>query len=124
MDSSGVQHALIAAPADEDTPSTTYTWSNAITQCENKDDGTYADWFLPNKAQISALFYNRYAVSPTTAAPGSFNNPLNNGGFLYGNYWSSSEVSASNAWSQSFDSGVQFNNPKGSAFGVRCVRAT
>lgn len=124
MDSSNVQHALIAAPADESVPAATYNWANAVSQCDNKNDGTYADWFLPNKAQISALFNNRYAISPTTSAPGSYNDPLNNGGFLYLTYRSSSETSALNAWHQNFSNGDQLANAKSAALPVRCVRAT
>lgn len=123
MDSSNVQHALIAAPADESVPAATYNWADAVAQCNNKDDGTYADWFLPNKAQISALFNNRYAISPTTSAAGSYNDPLNNGGFLYTSYWSSSELGVAISYSLNFGNSAEGNNAKITALPVRCVRA-
>lgn len=119
MDSSNVQHILIAAETDE--PGV-YNWEAAVSQCDNKTTAGYTDWFLPNKAQLSALFNNRYAVSPTTS-PG-FNNPANNGGFQYTYYWCSSEGGdITTACNQDFFTGSQNNGSKVISLNVRCVRA-
>lgn len=123
-DSAGVQHALISAPADESVPAATYTWANAVTQCNNKNDGTYSDWFLPNKAQIFALFANRYALAPVAGTPGPGNTAANNGGFTTNRYWSSTEVDVNIAWLQNFGSGGQANDiTKVTLVSVRCIRA-
>lgn len=121
MDSSSVQHALIAATADE---AAAYDQTAAVTQCNNKVDGGYSDWFLPNKAQISALFNNRYAIDPSDLnGNGGFSEHIND---TTGYYWSSSAVSdsaAGNGWVQYFGVGGQHNRAVGSTFSVRCIRA-
>lgn len=120
MDSSNVQHALIAASVDESNPTPTYTWDDAVSQCDTKNTGGFTDWHLPNPAQLSALFSNRYAMSPTTVAP--YNDPVNNGGFEYARYWNSSEADATNAWFLSFADAVQGVIDKGTTYSVRCIR--
>lgn len=76
----------------------------------------YNDWFLPAgnntgaSGQLNCLFTNRVAI----------------GGFTAGNYWSSTEFStvpATNAWYQTFNSGLQAVTFKNFNFLVRCVRA-
>ncbi|MCG2695714.1 DUF1566 domain-containing protein [Candidatus Parcubacteria bacterium] len=42
--------------------------------------------------------------------------------FADGNYWSSTENSATNAWKQNFTTGNQNNNNKTNSNYVRCVR--
>lgn len=129
LDSGNVQHALIAAPADEP-GGAAYPWGLAATpgtaqnQCENKNDGTYADWFLPNKAQITALFMNRYAFTPVVGVPLPGNSLINNGGFEGVLYWSSTEYDINTAWSQRFsNSNQEFLSTKVTLLNVRCIRA-
>ena len=45
------------------------------------------------------------------------------GGFANFYYWSSTEASSFNAWSQLFDSGYQHHSDKGYTYRVRAVRA-
>jgi uncharacterized repeat protein (TIGR02543 family) len=73
------------------------------------DGGDYTDWFLPSKDELNKLYINKVEI----------------GGFPYaGNYWSSSEYNATNAWSQNFYYGYQHHgNLKTSTFLVRAVRA-
>lgn len=45
------------------------------------------------------------------------------GGFTNGNYWSSFEYLASDAWDINFNSGYQSEDSKDNAFYVRAIRA-
>ncbi len=66
------------------------------------------DWFLPSKSELNQLYINRSAV----------------GGFADGYYWSSTEISADDAWIQGFGSGGQdYNGSKNDEWRVRPVRA-
>lgn len=109
VDATG-QAGLVAATADQQG---TYTWDNAISQCQNKDGGN--GWFLPDRAQMTLLWTNRYAIDP--------GDPNHNGGFVNVLYWSSTEVDDDLAWSQTFLDGIQYNDDKGNSRPVRCVRA-
>ena len=110
--SGDVVHGLVAATADEP-GGAVYSQAAAITRCAAKSENGYTDWFLPNKAQITALFNNRFAINPNDF----------NGGFVSFNYWSSTAFDASNAWSQSFFDGNQVLSTKVIGQRVRCVRA-
>ena len=110
--SGGAVHGLVAATADEP-GGANYTYTQAITQCEAKSESGYTDWFLPNKAQITALFNNRFAINPNDS----------NGGFVSDGYWSSTELDSNNAWAQYFNFGNQnFGNKENNYLTVRCVR--
>jgi hypothetical protein len=130
-----VQHGLIAATTDA---SETIAWSNitnilvgttgtaigigqanttaivgqsgctsgAAYLCDHLIEGGYNDWFLPSKDELNKLYLNRVAI----------------GGFADDTYWSSSEVSASSAWTHSFYYGTQSSSGKGSIERVRAVR--
>jgi hypothetical protein len=70
-------------------------------------NGGYTDWYLPSKDDLNKLYDARALI----------------GGFQNGVYWSSTEASASNAWSQSFVNGNQSNTTtKGTTFYTRAVR--
>ncbi len=76
--------------------------------------GYWSGWFLPAgnnttlAGQLNCLYNNKAAI----------------GGFFEENYWSSTEVSASNAWRQSFGTGVQASRNKiSNQYRVRCARA-
>jgi hypothetical protein len=66
------------------------------------------DWWLPSLGELMAMYTNL-----RQAGVGSFSSSL---------YWSSSEVSASFAWFQSFYTGAQTNDTKSSTERVRPVR--
>jgi hypothetical protein len=68
---------------------------------------TYADWYLPSKHELNLLYLQKGVV----------------GGFAGSYYWSSTEDSTNNAWSQDFNSGSQSINGKANGFGVRSIRA-
>ena len=75
--------------------------------CDDLDLGGYADWFLPSKDELNALYEQRDTV----------------GGFASSYYWSSSESSSIDAWLQHFSNGYQGDYYKSSDVHVRAVRA-
>jgi hypothetical protein len=72
---------------------------------------TYSDWFLPSKDELNLMYTNLKVFGVS--------------GFADYSYWSSSEVSADNAWYQNFSNGSQYHyfNSKPFTFRVRAVRA-
>jgi hypothetical protein len=84
----------------------------ACTHYTNIDTGTgvYSDWFLPSKDELYQLWVNRAVIGGFHV---SSNSP----------YWSSSELSATAAWFQGFETGPQNGSAKGNASWVRAVRA-
>ena len=75
-------------------------------------DGTFNDWYLPSKNELSKLFLNRVAIGNFELAGWGF-------------YWSSSEDGGSNAWKQVFrnNDGSLGNTSKSITGRVRAVRA-
>lgn len=71
--------------------------------------GGKTDWFVPSKDELDALFQQRVTV----------------GGTWSGYWWSSSQVDANNAWTQTSAHGGLFAvpSPKSGLAGVRPVRA-
>jgi hypothetical protein len=132
-----LQHGLIAAPSDQSSSIPWYNGSFVTTGATATALGTgnantntivsvqgvgnyaaklcydlvlngYSDWYLPSKDELNKLYLNRIAI----------------GGFATAYYWSSSEVSNSNAWMQDFSNGSQTNGYwKSSVPYVRAVRA-
>jgi hypothetical protein len=66
------------------------------------------DWWLPSIGELMAMYWNLRQAGV--------------GSFSADDYWSSSEASATLAWSQYFDSGTQSTNLKTSTIRVRPVR--
>jgi hypothetical protein len=75
--------------------------------CADLTSEGYSDWYLPSRDELVKLYLNKDAI----------------GGFSGNNYWSSSEVSNTNAYSQSFNNGTQFSSNKGVGYCVRAIRA-
>ena len=78
---------------------------------------TYGDWYLPSKEELNLMYQNKAIIDATATANGgsSFES-------LY--YWSSTEISDSKAWIQTFSSGIQKNGNKSfSSSKVRAIRA-
>jgi hypothetical protein len=73
--------------------------------------GIISDWYLPSKDELN-LAYQWRTKSRVPV-----------GGFVAGNYWSSSETNAYGAWVQSFYNGTQNATSKNSTYYVRPVRA-
>lgn len=68
---------------------------------------TYADWYLPSKLELNILFSQKNVV----------------GGFANAVYWSSTEVSDTNAWLQNFAAPGQGSHNKSEARYLRAIRA-
>jgi hypothetical protein len=131
-----VLHGLIAASSDQSTGiqwnngsnTTTGATATAIglgnantnTIVSNQGDGSYAaklcydlvlggysDWYLPGRDELNILYLNKATI----------------GGFADYSYWSSSEASSINAWTQFFYGGGQYSYNKANVLRVRAVRA-
>jgi hypothetical protein len=115
--------------------------------CEGLTIGGFSDWYLPAKNELEVFYYN---LKPNTdgnntssginanAVPARASNytagtpamtPLTafqeSGGtenFVGGNYWSSTQNSASLAWKQSFSTGNQYADGKSGYANVRAIR--
>lgn len=83
--------------------------------CVNSTSDGYTDWFLPGKDAINSLYINKSIIDSVSTANGG-------SALINGSYWSSSEVDASNAWSQDFSNGASSPNSKLNAYNVRAVR--
>ena len=79
--------------------------------CANLSLGGYSDWFLASKDELNQMYLNKAAI----------------GGFINGDYWSSSEDDATKAWRQDFGngstSGVVLAPSKNATLNVRAIRA-
>jgi hypothetical protein len=56
---------------------------------------TYGDWYLPSKKELNLLYNQKSVVN-----------------FQYGQYWSSTEVNATNAWVINFNNGANLSGDK------------
>lgn len=75
--------------------------------CANLVSGGYSDWYLPSNDELWQIYANRVAI----------------GGISYVNYWSSSEVDATNAYRIRFDSGTSTSILKNTTCAVRAIRS-
>lgn len=114
--------------------------------CEGLTIGGFTDWYMPAKNELEVCYYN---LKPTTtsnntssgtntnAVPSRGSNytasvppqtsvtAFKSGGaeaFAAGDYWSSTQDSATRAWVQNFSSGNQYNDGKNLSYYVRAVR--
>lgn len=80
---------------------------------------TYGDWYLPSKEELNLLYLNRAAIDATAQ--------INGGGVFQtasdATYWSSTEISNTNAWRHRFDNGLQITTDKDTNANVRAIRA-
>jgi hypothetical protein len=135
----GGQHGLIAAVANQSTGIQWYNDSNTTTNavrddvfagqlntervimnqgvgsyaaqiCANFKGGYFGDWYLPSKYELNLLYEQKDVV----------------GGFPVGinaYYWSSTESDNTFAWSQNFYNGAQYFSYKYITYYVRAIRA-
>jgi len=97
--------------------------SSAAVLAREYGGGSKSDWFLPSKDELNELC--KYARTQTTGDTAVIcdNTGTLRVGFSDSVYWSSSEGGNNRAWAQVFDSGLQGNGAKSSAYYVRPVRA-
>ena len=92
------------------------TDGTAADLCTSLTLDTYNDWFLPGKDALDLIYQNRLTINTTATANGG-----NNLQTYY--YWSSSEISNTQAWAQDFSDGSQLEGDKGfSSAHTRAVR--
>ena len=82
----------------------------AIQAASDYSAGGQTDWFLPSTGEAMLMYTNLRQAGA--------------GGFVGSTYWSSSEVNATDAWTQLFNTGGQFDDGAKSGFQyVRPIRA-
>lgn len=77
---------------------------------------TYGDWYLPSIAELHIMYLNKAIINATALA---------NGGVAFsvsGNYWSSTEDNANNAYREYFWAGGQPSFAKNAVSWVRAIR--
>ena len=114
--------------------------------CNDLVTGGYSDWYMPAKNELEICYYN---LKPTTTSnntsSGTNTNAVPSRGsnyttgtpaqtsvtdfqstgaedFAANNYWASTESSATGAWRQSFNSGIQADYSKDNSIRVRAIR--
>ena len=100
--------------------------SYAALLCDTLPVNGYNDWFLPSKGELELMCWNLRGKNTTNG-----NNPdvpnvagAGIGGFILSSYWSSSENSQTEACTQNFNNGVQYDNTtKSNYINVRAIRA-
>jgi len=95
---------LYAMPQDLPDP---HTWASAKTAAAAQRFGGHADWRVPTKTELAALFGAQNAI----------------GVFQREWYWSSTEYNNNNAWYQYVGNGYRDNDNKSHTGRVRCVRS-
>ena len=75
--------------------------------CANYQGGGFGDWYLPSKAELNLLYLQQNII----------------GGFSPTIYWSSTEFTTNEAWSQNFSTVNQYSDLKGYQNNVRAIRA-
>ncbi|MBK8504033.1 MAG: DUF1566 domain-containing protein [Saprospiraceae bacterium] len=85
--------------------------------CAELQDLGYGDWYLPSLEELKLMFLSASAINATIAIHGG--TPI---GTV--NYWASTEINATDAWTIRLSDGVVFPNVKGSVFTqTRAIRA-
>ena len=83
------------------------TSGTAARLCSDLTQGGYSDWYLPSKDELNKLYLSKVAI----------------GGFVNGNYWSSTEYDATYAYYQNFTGGSQSSINKNNILWTRAVRS-
>ncbi len=91
-----------------------YTWSEALAYCRSLSAGGHADWRVPTLTELGLQFQNRADI-------GGFNE-TGSMEHATGYYWSSLQVSDSEAWAQRFNDGFHEHPGKDIDSSLRCVR--
>ncbi len=79
----------------------------AASICDNLDISGYDDWYLPSKDELHLLYQQK--------ASGKINLPDDF-------YWSSTEASQNDAWSQSFSNGANSSTDKHGNYSICAIR--
>ncbi|MEA2020064.1 MAG: DUF1566 domain-containing protein [Campylobacterota bacterium] len=100
----------------DDIHTTTYTWENAISYCENLDLAGYTNWKLPNINELKTI------VDDTIYSPSIYSEFKNT---VSSDYWSSTTNASitSHAWTVYINVGATYYDDKTYFKYVRCVRS-
>jgi hypothetical protein len=80
------------------------------------NEKVYTDWYLPSKDELHQMYLNKNAIDATATT--------NSGVALATDtYWSSTEVSNSEAWVLNFSDGTTTENDKVYSYSVRAIRS-
>jgi len=82
--------------------------SGAASLCNNLILNTFDDWFLPSQDELNLMYQNLYLFGV-----GNLSNV---------SYWSSSEVSSTNAYRQAFGTGLKSSSSKSNTYRARAIR--
>jgi len=91
--------------------STTPGNTSAVGIAYNYSLNGFADWFLPSIGELNLMRDNLYSHLPNSL-----------GGFEGTGYWSSSEISGTNAYRRSFTAGAEESRLKSSYLNIRAAR--
>jgi hypothetical protein len=95
------------------------TWPNAVSACNGTVDG-FDDWYLPNLRELRAL-YNALGGNGSSTT-GSSSDFAGGSAMRSNHYWSSTEYSATYAYTFNFNRGPRYYYNKANYYYVRCVR--
>jgi hypothetical protein len=86
----------------------------------NTDYGTgvYSDWYLPAVDQLSLMYHAKYQVNKTLDSDGNSETKA----LTKGNYWSSTELNTTYAFSYIMYAGYAYYDLKNHTYCVRAVR--
>lgn len=87
---------------------TSTTYAAGLAKAYNA--GTYTDWYLPSRDELTKLYTNRVAIGGFDLSVSTI-------------YWSSTESSSTGAWSRNFANGASTADAKLTTYRVRAVRA-
>ena len=73
--------------------------------CKAYSGAGFTDWYLPSKDELDIMYTQRTLLS------------------MSGNYWSSTESSANNAWIKNFSTGTGGYGLKGNSINIRAIRS-
>lgn len=85
-----------------------YTGTSVAKYCDDYLVNGFSDWFLPSQDELDWMYKNLYLYDVGDLSANS--------------YWSSSEVSATNAYRQSFSTGLKSSSSKTTSYRYRPVR--
>ncbi len=99
----------------------------AAQACLNKSNQGFSDWFMPAICELGRYVTGGFPAGCNSTSPNLYTTLHTNnlGGFVNGDYWSSTEYSGTSlaAWYQNFSDGNQAFDAKSTTYSVRSIRA-
>ena len=112
-----IEDTILDLTWQKNPPTTTYTWANAVSYCENLNLDGKTNWELPTLVEMElSLIDTSRSSSPYIVGGTSYFPTIQNNW-----YWTNTRYSSSNAYYVSFDYGRSSNAGTSSSFYVLCV---